>query len=212
MRRTSNKPETEFLLDFDAMIASCERRVFRFHLASSRDVRLARTLTRKTFSRARSQKKTFRGDLPPAVWMMRLALDVTPEALGDPMLKPMTWRAKAKCLIRSLKRTTNSQSLSFVDAQVLKIWEAVAGLPSHLRSILILRVVEEIEPSQISIITGLPLEQVHSHLHSAMVIVERVVEVPVGQRGLKLENSSPTMSVSSTRREPIRQLGPENTN
>jgi RNA polymerase sigma-70 factor, ECF subfamily len=197
--------------NFDALIACYEQRIFRFHLASSRDVRLARTLTQETFSRARSQKKTFRGDLPLALWIMRFALDVAPDAFSDHMSKPITWRAKVqKFLVGSLKRTNASQQLSFVDAQVLKIWEAVAKLPSNLRNILILRAVEDIEPSEISMITGLPLEQVRSHLDSALATLERAIEVPAGARSSELERDIPSISISRTAPRTSCRPGPRN--
>jgi DNA-directed RNA polymerase specialized sigma24 family protein len=210
MSRTSDQSKSD-MPNFDALIACCEQRIFRFHLASSRDVRLARTLTQETFSRARSQKKTFRGDLPTVLWIMRFALDVAPDAFSDRTLKPITWRAKVRTfLVGLLKRTSASQELSFVDAQMLKIWEAVAELPSNLRNILILRAVEDIELSDISIVTGLPLEQVRSHLDSAMATLKRVIEVPAGARSFELERSIPSISISHTMPRTSCQPGPRN--
>jgi DNA-directed RNA polymerase specialized sigma24 family protein len=211
MSRTSDQSKSDFMPNFDALIACCEQRILRFHLASSRNLSLARTLTEETFSRARSQKKTFRGDMPADLWIMRFALDVVPEAFSDHMLKPMTWQARARQLfVGPLKRTNATQELSFVDAQVLKIWKAVAELPNHLRGILILRAVEDIEPSEISIITGLPLEQVRSHLDSAMAALKRAIEVPAGDRSSELERNVPSISISRTAPRTSCQPGPRN--
>jgi RNA polymerase sigma-70 factor (ECF subfamily) len=51
------------------------------------------------------------------------------------------------------------------------IWNAVAQLSQRQRSIFMLRFVEELELSEISIVTGLPVSTVKSHLYRALAAI-----------------------------------------
>ena len=62
--------------DFASIVASHRPQVFRFLLASTRDVALAETLTQECFLKAHRNWAGFRGESSALTWLMRIAINV----------------------------------------------------------------------------------------------------------------------------------------
>src|SRR6516165_11596758 len=60
--------------DFAAIVASHRPQVFRFLLASTRELDLAETLTQETFLKAHRHWSSFRGESSAITWLMRIAI------------------------------------------------------------------------------------------------------------------------------------------
>jgi len=60
--------------EFSAVVARHRVQIFRFLLASTRDVDLAETLTQDCFLKAHRNWKSFRGESSAMTWLMRIAI------------------------------------------------------------------------------------------------------------------------------------------
>ena len=68
-------------------------------------------------------------------------------------------------------RESSVESRLIAKDQMALIWNTVAQLSQRQRSIFLLRFVEELELSEISIVTGLPVSTVKSHLYRALAVI-----------------------------------------
>ena len=62
--------------EFESIVASHRPQIFRFLLASLRDVDLAETLTQECFLKAHRNWASFRGDSSAMTWLMRIAINL----------------------------------------------------------------------------------------------------------------------------------------
>src|SRR6202041_3078845 len=62
--------------EFARVVASHRPQIFRFPLASTRDVDLAETLTQECFLKAHRNWSHFRGDSSAMTWLMRIAINL----------------------------------------------------------------------------------------------------------------------------------------
>ena len=62
--------------DFATVVARHRTQIFRFLLASTRDVDLAETLTQDCFLKAHRNWSNFRGDSTAMTWLMRIAINL----------------------------------------------------------------------------------------------------------------------------------------
>ena len=60
-------------VEFDSVVAGHRAQIFRFLLASTRDVDLAETLTQDCFLKAHRNWSSFRGESSVLTWLMRIA-------------------------------------------------------------------------------------------------------------------------------------------
>jgi len=62
--------------EFSAVVARHRAQIFRFLLASTRDVDLAETLTQDCFLKAHRNWASFRGESSAMTWLMRIAINL----------------------------------------------------------------------------------------------------------------------------------------
>ena len=62
--------------EFSAVVARHRPQIFRFLLASTRDVDLAETLTQDCFLKAHRNWSSFRGESSAMTWLMRIAINL----------------------------------------------------------------------------------------------------------------------------------------
>src|SRR5271165_2695968 len=80
----------EELADFEAVVRAHQPGIFRFILASLRDVDAAETLSQECLLRAYQARQRFRGDASVKTWMMRIAVNLVRNHLTNRRL--MFWR------------------------------------------------------------------------------------------------------------------------
>jgi len=163
-------------LEFSAIVQSHRPQIFRFLLASTRDVDLAETLTQECFLKAHRNWESFRGESTAMTWLMRIAIN----------LQKDHWRNRRMQFWRHTQ--TNSVDLdeasdwlpsgeSSIEQQLLakervkQVWQAVKGLSERQRTVFLLRYVEERELSEIAQATGLSEGTVKAHLSRALARV-----------------------------------------
>jgi RNA polymerase sigma-70 factor (ECF subfamily) len=62
--------------EFSAVVQAHRLQIFRFLLASTRDIDLAETLTQECFLKAHRNWSSFRGDSSAMTWLMRIAINL----------------------------------------------------------------------------------------------------------------------------------------
>ena len=137
--------------EFARVVERHRPQIFRFLLASTRDVDLAETLTQECFLKAHRNWGSFRGESSAMTWLMRIAIN----------LQKDHWRNRRMQFWRTTR--TNSVDLdeasewlpsgeSSVEQQLLarervsQVWASVKGLSERQRTVFLLRYVESGNP------------------------------------------------------------------
>ena len=159
--------------DFASVVATHRAQIFRFLLASTRDVDLAETLTQDCFLKAHRNWSSFRGESSAMTWLMRIAINLQKDNWRNRRLQ--FWRQtranavdldEASDWLPSGERSAEQQMLA--REQVAKVWNAVDNLSERQRTVFLLRFVEELELREIANATGLSEGTVKAHLSRAL--------------------------------------------
>jgi RNA polymerase sigma-70 factor (ECF subfamily) len=159
--------------EFARIVESHRPQIFRFLLASLRDVDLAETLTQECFLKAHRNWKHFRGDSSAMTWLMRIAINLQKDYWRNRRIQ--FWRQtrtnavdldEASEWLPNGERNAEQQMLA--REQVAQVWQAVKGLSERQRTVFLLRYVEERELSEIAAATGLSEGTVKAHLSRAL--------------------------------------------
>lgn len=160
-------------LEFDRLVATHRPHIFRFLLASTRDVDLAETLTQDCFLKAHRNWASFRGESSAMTWLMRIAINLEKDHWRNRRLQ--FWRQtrtnavdldEASEWLPSGERSAEQQLLA--REQVQHVWRAVEGLSKQQRMVFLLRYVQEMELAEIAASTGLSEGTVKAHLSRAL--------------------------------------------
>ncbi len=159
--------------DFSSVVEAHRPQIFRFLLASTRDVDLAETLTQECFLKAYRNWERFRGESSAMTWLMRIAINLEKDHWRNRRIQ--FWRHtrtnsvdmdEASEWLPSGERSVEQQMLA--REQVGRVWKAVAGLSERQRTVFLLRYVEDLELSEIAQATGLNEGTVKAHLSRAL--------------------------------------------
>lgn len=170
---TADAAEEIAARDFASIAESHRPQIFRFLLASLRDVDLAETLTQECFLKAHRNWKQFRGDSSAMTWLMRIAINLQKDHWRNRRLQ--FWRHtqanaigvdEARDWLPNGERSAEQRILA--SEQVGQVWKAVDGLSERQRTVFLLRYVEEQELSEIARVTGLSEGTVKAHLSRAL--------------------------------------------
>lgn len=173
---SSDEAPTTPFDDLSSIIDLYQQRIFRFLLSSTRDRDLAQTLAQETFLRAWTTRTSFRQDCSVSTWLIRIALNLLRDHTRTQRFR--FWkRAGAQTVDLSEiaehipHRDSSIEARLIAKDQMVLIWNAVDQLSERQRSIFLLRFVEELELAEISVITGLPVSTVKSHLYRALASI-----------------------------------------
>ena len=159
--------------EFSSVVQTHRPRIFRFLLASTRDVDLAETLTQECFLKAHRNWDRFRGESSAMTWLMRIAINLEKDHWRNRRLQ--FWRRtrtnsvdldEASEWLPSGERSAEQKMLA--REQVAHVWKAVEGLSPRQRTVFLLRYVEDQELSEIAQATGLSEGTVKAHLSRAL--------------------------------------------
>ena len=162
--------------EFSSVVASHRLQIFRFLLASTRDVDLAETLTQDCFLKAHRNWSHFRGDSSAMTWLMRIAINLQKDHWRNRRMQ--FWRQastnkvdldEASEWLPSGERSVEQKLMA--RERVAHVWRAVDGLSERQRTVFLLRFVEELELSEIAQTTGLSEGTVKAHLSRALARV-----------------------------------------
>lgn len=159
--------------EFSAVVEAHRLQIFRFLLASTRDIDLAETLTQECFLKAHRNWSSFRGDSSAMTWLMRIAINLEKDHWRNRRMQ--FWRHtrtnsvdldEASEWLPSGERSAEQQMLA--REQVGHVWKAVEGLSGRQRTVFLLRYVEDQELREIAQATGLSEGTVKAHLSRAL--------------------------------------------
>ena len=162
--------------EFAEVVASHRTQIFRFLLASTRDVDLAETLTQDCFLKAHRNWSSFRGESSAMTWLMRIAINLQKDHWRSRRMQ--FWRKTQNNAVGldevsewlpSGERSVEQQLLA--KERVRQVSKAVERLSERQRTIFLLRYVEEAELSDIARATGLSEGTVKAHLSRAVARV-----------------------------------------
>ena len=170
---TADAAEEIAAQEFSRVVETNRPQIFRFLVASLRDVDLAETLTQECFLKAHRNWSRFRGDSSPLTWLMRIAINLQKDHWRNRRLQ--FWRnTRANSVdldeagewLPSGERTAEQQLLA--REEVKQVWKIVSNLSERQRTVFLLRYVEERELSEIAQATGLSEGTVKAHLSRAL--------------------------------------------
>jgi RNA polymerase sigma-70 factor (ECF subfamily) len=159
--------------EFERVVASHRTQIFRFLLASTRDVDLAETLTQDCFLKAHRNWSSFRGESSAMTWLMRIAINLQKDHWRNRRMQ--FWRQTrtnavdlddASDWLPSGERSAEQKMLA--REQVAHVWRAVENLSERQRTVFLLRYVEDLELKEIAQATGLGEGTVKAHLSRAL--------------------------------------------
>ena len=162
--------------EFTCVVERHRPQIFRFLLASTRDVDLAETLTQDCFLKAHRNWSSFRGESSAMTWLMRIAINLQKDHWRNRRMQ--FWRRtqsnavaldEASEWLPSGERSVEQQLLA--KERVGQVSKAVDGLSERQRTVFLLRYVEEAELSEIARATGLSEGTVKAHLSRAVAKV-----------------------------------------
>ena len=164
--------------EFDAVVAGHRTHIFRFLLASTRDVDMAETLTQDCFLKAHRNWSGFRGESSVLTWLMRIAINLQKDHWRNRRLQ--FWRLtrtnavdldEASDWLPSGERSAEQRMLA--KEQVTHVWRAVENLSERQRTVFLLRYVEELDLKEIADVTGMGEGTVKAHLSRALAKVRK---------------------------------------
>lgn len=159
--------------EFSSVVQAHRPQIFRFLLASTRDVDLAETLTQECFLKAHRNWDRFRGDSSAMTWLMRIAINLEKDHWRNRRVQ--FWRHtrnnsvdldEASEWLPSGERSAEQQMMA--RERVAQVWKALEGLSGRQRTVFLLRFVEDRELSEIAQATGLSEGTVKAHLSRAL--------------------------------------------
>ena len=172
--------EEEAAQEFASIVASHRAQVFRFLLASTRDLDLAETLTQECFLKAHRNWSGFRGESSALTWLMRIAINLEKDHWRNRRLQ--FWRLTRSNAVDAEEASewlpageSSPEQQLLAREQVKLVWRAVEGLSERQRTMFLLRYVEEMEIAEIGRATGLSEGTVKAHLSRALGRVRRAV-------------------------------------
>jgi RNA polymerase sigma-70 factor, ECF subfamily len=170
--------------DFDSVVRLYWPGVFRFVLASVRDVDAAQTVAQDCFLRAYQSWGRFRGDCSVQTWLLRIAVNLVRDRMRSRRLQ--FWKRAEKTAIEVgdagvwlADRQASPELQLALAEQVRRIWSAAEGLPDRQKTVFLLRFVEDLELLEIAAATGMSEGTVKTHLFRALRAVrERLGGTP----------------------------------
>ncbi len=168
--------------DFEALVRLYRPRVFRFALASLRDLDAAETVTQDCFLRAYQARERFREDCSLHTWLMQIAVNLIRDHTRNRRFQ--FWRRlsqmekPAEGARRAIAdRGRSPEALALINERVAAIWTAAERLPEKQRTVFLLRFVEDMDLLEIAAATGMKEGTVKTHLFRALRAVrERLGE------------------------------------
>ena len=162
--------------DIDELVRLYRPRILRYVAYSIRDQDLAETIVQDCFLKAYTNRSAFRGDCAISTWLMTIANNLIRDQLRSQ--KFLFWRkAKANAVdvhemasfLPSGESSTESALLA--RERLAAVVAALDTLSVNQRSVFIMKFSEDMDPTEISRVTGMPVNTVKTHLHRAVTAI-----------------------------------------
>lgn len=162
--------------EFEALVATYERRIYNLLLRMVNDPEDAADLTQETFYRAYRAFERFRGDAHPYTWLYRIAVNLANDHLekrarrrkheidltlleGDTLDEPIEWEPP--------DHGPSPEEHLLQQELVERVQRLIQQMPPDYKEIILLREYEEMSYEQMAEVLGITLEAVRSRLARA---------------------------------------------
>ncbi len=180
----ANLPTTERatseLDDMETLVRTYRPRLLRFVAFSIGDADLAESITQDCFLKAYNARDRFRGDCSINTWLTSIAVNLIRDQ--QRLQKFRFWR-QARATAIDITDAANflpsnessPESRLLVKEKANQVQAALLNLSPNQRNVFLMRFSEDLELSEISAITGIPVNTVKTHLHRALKSVRAEV-------------------------------------
>ena len=161
------------LADFEAVSRLYQPRIFRFILASLREVDAAETLTQDCLLKAHLSRSRFRNECSVETWLLQIAINLVRDYSRNRRLQ--FWkRTKATSKpVDALQELPSNRERSpernvLLNEEIRAVWNAADTLSERQRTVFLLRFVEDMDLLEIAAATGMKEGTVKVHLFRAL--------------------------------------------
>jgi RNA polymerase sigma-70 factor (ECF subfamily) len=148
---------------------------------STGDEDLAETIVQDCFLKAYRARKGFRGECNVSTWLYRIALNVMRDY--QRVQKFQFWKRVGQATVDLSDVNTalaseepSPETRMLAGEQADRVQLALKSLPGKQRIVFIMHFLDEMEPREISVATGMSLSTVKTHIQRAMKAVRSRLE------------------------------------
>jgi RNA polymerase sigma-70 factor (ECF subfamily) len=148
---------------------------------STGDEDLAETIVQDCFLKAYRARKGFRGECNVSTWLYRIALNVMRDY--QRVQKFQFWKRVGQAAVDLSDVNTalaseepSPETRMLAGEQADRVQLALKSLPGKQRIVFIMHFLDEMEPQEISVATGMSLSTVKTHIQRAMKAVRSRLE------------------------------------
>jgi RNA polymerase sigma-70 factor (ECF subfamily) len=148
---------------------------------STGDEDLAETIVQDCFLKAYRARKGFRGECNVSTWLYRIALNVMRDY--QRLQKFQFWKRVGQAAVDLSDVNTalaseepSPETRMLAGEQADRVQLALKSLPGKQRIVFIMHFLDEMEPQEISVATGMSLSTVKTHIQRAMKAVRSRLE------------------------------------
>jgi RNA polymerase sigma-70 factor (ECF subfamily) len=148
---------------------------------STGDEDLAETIVQDCFLKAYRARKGFRGECNVSTWLYRIALNVMRDY--QRVQKFQFWKRVGQAAVDLSDVNTalaseepSPETRMLAGEQADRVQLALKSLPGKQRIVFIMHFLDEMEPQEISVATGMSLSTVKTHIQRAMKTVRSRLE------------------------------------
>jgi RNA polymerase sigma-70 factor (ECF subfamily) len=145
------------------------------------DEDLAETIVQDCFLKAYRARKGFRGECSVSTWLYRIALNVMRDY--QRLQKFQFWKRVGQAAVDLSDVNTalaseepSPETRMLAGEQADRVQLALKSLPGKQRIVFIMHFLDEMEPQEISVATGMSLSTVKTHIQRAMKAVRSRLE------------------------------------
>lgn len=168
--------------DFDRIMRTHQRQIFRTLVALVGDADLADNLTQECFLRAYQNLARFRGECSITTWLTRIAINLAKDHHRS--RRQSFWKrlfaGDREEVLDAVQRIADAQPSAerrlIAREQLGAVWAALDKLPGQQRIAFLLRFSEERPLAEIAEIMDLEVGTVKAHLARAVAAVRRLVQ------------------------------------
>ena len=167
--------------DFDLVVRTHQKRIYRTLLARLRNPDQADTLTQECFIRAYEKRASYRGESSLAVWLTRIAINLSLDYHRS--RRAGFWRSLVGLdsdteaahgdapAITAIDPLASPERVAAARQELLEVWKLVAKLSAKQRTVFLLHFVDGMTLQEVADVMGLHIGSIKTHLTRALKVV-----------------------------------------
>ena len=151
-------------LDFEAVVARYDKRLFNVMYGLTGDYHDALDLTEEAFIKAMKAYPRFRGEADPFTWLYRIALNVLKKRYRKNARRAELWREHQEKDPSPSSETRTAEHTVLEEERAQAVRQAIAQLPAAFREAITLRYIDEMSYEEISTAAACSIGKVKSRI------------------------------------------------